>query len=1018
MKKSITLLFFVALSVSAFAQLSVLPYTTGVWNPDSLGNQRVVVVVDKAAPAVMCDIPWRRKDLNPQDKEILIYSQQGNQLVNNVIRVDVNRESGKLIFEPVAGAGSYYLYYLPYKSSGGNYPKVNYLKPADRCNPEWEAKYTIAKGLPVAKASEMQSINALHSFYPMEVIATRQETEKFLAKSGKSGMVLFPEYRAYPIRMWTDLPYRWIARGSVSKLADTIQQNAYYSFQIGVLAQGDSLKNVEVIFSDLSGPGGARIPAAALTCFNAGGNDWNQQPLIKVVNVAPGRIQSMWIGVDVAKDVKPGVYRGNVGIRAKGQEGKKAKGKDEGRGQKAEGKDEGKSVKGEVEVELTVVAGVLADRGDSEPELHSRLRWLNSDIAVDDGVIPPYLPIGVSGQTLKILGRDVKLSDTGLPEQVLSYFTPEMTRLQEAGQPLLLNPMSFEISIGGKSQEIKPSGVKITSRAEGGVNWESNLTAGDLEFKLLGRLEFDGFLTYRITARAKKAIASSEIEFVIPMNGDRIQYMLGLGEKGGKAPDQFDFKWDPYFNCDGPWLGSVNAGIQATFRAENYERPLNTNFYHQKPLNMPPSWYNEGKGGIQLNREGNEYELTAYSGERTMKAGETLHFDINILLTPFRTIDPKKQFHDRYYHKYMPLDTIAAVGANVINVHHATAINPFINYPFMRPAQMKAYIDSAHAIKDKVKIYYTVRELSNICPEIWALKSLGNEVLSYGPGGGYSWLQEHLDGNYIPAWFVPDYSDAAVINSGTSRWHNYYLEGLNWLVKNVGIDGLYIDDVAFDRSIMKRARKVMLRGNPDAMIDLHSANQFNERDGYTNSANLYMEHFPYLDRLWFGEYFDYNASPDFWLTEVSGIPFGLMGEMLQDGGNQWRGLIYGMTSRAPWSGNPTNIWKLEDEFGIQDAEMIGYWVPDCPVKTGRPDILATVYKAKGKAMIAIASWAAGPARIALDIDWKALGIDPAKAKLTLPEVGGGFQKAGTLTRDQSFTVPMGKGVVIVISEAN
>jgi len=998
-------------SVSGWSQLPVLTYSTGTWNPDSLGNQRVVVRVDKAAPAVVCEIPWRRRDLNPQDKEILVYSLKGNLPVKNVIRLDINRESGKLVFEPVAGAGDYYIYYLPYKSGGGNYPKVNYLKPADRCDAGWKAKSGNPSGLPKATAVEMQSINPLNSFYPMEVIATQKETDQLLSKSKGSGVVLFPEYREYPIRMWNDLPYRWIQRGLSAKLADTVQQGEYFAFQIGAWAVKDSLSDIQLKFSDLTGAAG-KIPASALTCFNKGGNDWNQLPLVKKISVAKGKIQPLWIGVDVTKDIVPGTYRGNIGIVAFGS----------GSGTHQvnisnPGLQSGGSNLTMIKVELTVLPGILADRGDSKPALHSRLRWLNSDIAVDDGIIPPYTPIQVSGQTLKILGREINLGNNGLPVQVLSYFTPEMTRLQATGEPLLTAPMAFEIEINGKVQEVKSTGMKFTGKAEGGVDWESTWTAGELEFLLKGRLEFDGFLTYRIAAKAKKTTDVSEIEFVIPINGERVKFMLGLGQKGGKAPDQFNYNWDPYFNCDGPWLGSVNAGIQATFRAENYERPLNTNFYHQKPLNMPPSWYNGGKGGIELDRSGNEYELTAYTGSRKIIPGETLHFDINILLTPFRPIDPAKQWHDRYYHKYMPLDTITKAGGNVINVHHATEINPFINYPFMRPDRMKAYIDSAHAIGDKVKIYYTVRELTNICPEIWALKSLGNEVLSYGPGGGYSWLQEHLDGNYIPAWFVPDYRDAAVINSGTSRWHNYYLEGLNWLVKNVGIDGLYIDDVAFDRSIMKRAKKVLLRGNPGAMIDLHSANQFNERDGFTNSGNLYMEHFPYLDRLWFGEYFDYNSSPDFWMTEVAGIPFGLMGEMLQDGGNQWRGLIYGMTSRAPWSGNPTNIWKLVDDFGIQKAEMIGYWAPDCPVKTGRPDILATVFKAPGKTMIAIASWAAGPARISLDIDWKALGIDPAKAKMTLPAVKT-FQEAGTLKAGDSFTVPSGKGVAIIITEGN
>ena len=96
-------------------------------------------------------------------------------------------------------------------------------------------------------------------------------------------------------------------------------------------------------------------------------------------------------------------------------------------------------------------------------------------------------------------------------------------------------------------------------------------------------------------------------------------------------------------------------------------------------------------------------------------------------------------------------------GANVINLHHGNAVNPHINYPFFRPAFMKQYVDESHAKGYKVKIYYTVRELTNHAPELFALKSLGHEIFSPGKGGGYAWLQEHLDGDYIGAWFVDAY---------------------------------------------------------------------------------------------------------------------------------------------------------------------------------------------------------------------------------------------------------------------
>jgi hypothetical protein len=316
----------------------------------------------------------------------------------------------------------------------------------------------------------------------------------------------------------------------------------------------------------------------------------------------------------------------------------------------------------------------------------------------------------------------------------------------------------------------------------------------------------------------------------------------------------------------------------------------------------------------------------------------------------------------------------------------------------------------------RVKIYYTVRELANRAPELFALRSLGNEVLATGPGGGFSWLQEHMDSTYIAGWFVPELKDAALVTSGVSRWHNYYVEGLAWLVRNVGIDGLYIDDVAFDRTTMKRVRKVLDRGRPGALIDLHSANQFNPRDGFASSANLYLEHFPYLNRLWFGEYFDYDAAPDYWLVEVSGIPFGLMGEMLEKGGNPWRGMTYGMTSRLPWAGDPRPVWRLQDEFGMKGTRMFGYWSPSCPVTTGNPLLLATVYVKQGEsALVALASWAPADTACRLSIDWRALGLNPARALLRIP-ASDGFQTAALARPGDSLRVERGKGLLIFIEE--
>jgi hypothetical protein len=457
-----------------------------------------------------------------------------------------------------------------------------------------------------------------------------------------------------------------------------------------------------------------------------------------------------------------------------------------------------------------------------------------------------------------------------------------MTGFTDNGRKLLKAPVQFVI-------DPKNTGIwealnfDYTRVTPGTVGWKSICQNNNFIMDLQAKMDFDGNINYEISLIALKDVAVSDIYLDVPLEKNVAKYMMGLGEKGGFLLNDIHWKWEVKKNQDGPWIGDVNAGVQVRFSDINYERPLNTNFYQRKPLNMPPSWYNNGQGGINITRNEEDVTIRSYSGERVIKKGEVFHFNFNIAITPFKPIEPKKQWGHRFFHNPLPVDSIAQYGANTINLHHANKYNPYINYPFLTPDIMRSYVKEAHAKDMKVKFYYTLRELSNSCPELFALRSLGSEVFSKGEGGGYSWLQEHLDQTYIAGWFDPTWIDAAIVNSGVSRWHNYYIEGLNWLVNEIGIDGIYIDDLAFDRTTMKRMRKVLERGNSEIFLDLHSANQFNPRDGFANSANLYLEHMPFVDRLWFGEYFDYDMRPDFWMVEVSGIPYGVMGEMLQDG---------------------------------------------------------------------------------------------------------------------------------------
>jgi hypothetical protein len=992
------------LTVACEAAGQDIPYRIGAWDADSLGNHRVVLRVEskQVRDAVWAHITWRRRDLQPEQKKFIIVDAATGKEVKNVLRIEVNREFVDLVFQPETMPGTYYLYLLPFVGTKkSNYPKITYPQPGPGAQQDWlwrnyltgtDLKLKSWKVLPKAMVIAFEAGDSLDSFWPMEVIATRAETDTLIASHPQSGLLVFPEEREYPVRMTDDLPLRWIEHGAGGSVRGVAFRGEYFVFQLGVFAMRQRVHDLQLSFTDLRGSQGARIiPAARLTCFNLEGVDNAGDHFSRVLSVDSGKVSALWCGVDIEPNVPAGRYAGSVKVGANGRD------------------------EITLPVEITILDSVINAHGDNDPLRLARLRWLNSRLAVDDSVVAPYQPVRVRGNAMRILGRRITLGTNGLPQTIESFFTEEMTAAGTRPHPILAAPFQLVVEDStGATITFQNTPLRMTKQSPGAVAWELTGAAAGITAQVAGTLECDGTMEYSIALSSDRQRSISDIRLEFGVAPEAARYIMGLGLKGGKRPSQVRWTWDVSKNQDGAWLGDINGGLQFTLKDESYTRPLNTNFYRLKPLRMPSSWCNEGKGGIRI--EGTDAKparVVAYSGPRTMLPGLRLGYNFRLMITPFHTLDTRAQFTTRYYHRFGDLHEIAATGANTVNVHHATPVNPYINYPFLRPAAMREYADSAHAFGMKMKIYYTVRELTNRAPELFALRSLGDEIFARGTGGGASWLQEHLAQDYIAGWYVPELKDAAIINSGVSRWHNFFVEGVAWLARNVGIDGLYIDDVAFDRLTMKRIRKVLDRLRPGSLIDLHSANQYNERDGFANSANLYLEHFPYLNRLWFGEYFDYSAPPDYWLVEVSGIPFGLMGEMLEKGGNPWRGMLYGMTSRLPWAGDPRPVWRLWDSFGIQESRMIGYWVSTNPVRTGDPDVLATVYLKKGRAMVALASWANELRRVRLTWDWKALGLNPRSVRVVAPEVEA-FQPAGEFAPDDEFPVEPGKGLVLVV----
>jgi hypothetical protein len=935
-----------------------------------LGNHRAVVHVEQKAEAVVVKIPWRRRDHDPERKQILVVDAASGQGITNVARLHLDRFEGTLAFQPQTVPGDYFVYYLPFtpQPGWGSYEK-DYLRPQETKS-EWKDRLPQnTDALPRATVVRLQSRTDFDSFYPMEVVAMPEEAKRLLDRNGSSYLV-FAEDRRFPIHMTDELPLRWVKSGPSSEFHGEARRNEFYVFQIGVWAARTNLAGLDVEFE-------GEI-AKWLNCFNTGGTNWDGKPFHKPINVPEGKVQALWIGVDVPRGAKPGEHSATVTIRPTN------------------------GVPTRVQLVLKVLDDELVDRGDSEPWRLARLRWLDSTLGIDDKPTAAYSPLRVVSPS--VFGSGFQAAFGESPSRVCQM----PSELSWGGREILGGQVRlFVDGAGNVARWGDPaSGRNLRASGTGRAGVTSVREFVELGARSEATVDFDGTLSFVTRLSGIRDFKTSNLRLEIPLRPEVAIYFMGIGLSACLTPTNYTWRWEGPYNSF--WIGNTHAGLHVKLLGSTYEGPMQ-NLYRPKP---PPSWFNGGKGGITItNGPKGEVLVEVFTGPFELKAGEERTFDFSLLVTPVKPLDPATHFRERYWHSThdIPGDV------NVINVHHATAPNPFINYPFLAVDNLREFCRTNQAAGRKVKIYYTVRELTSRLPELWALRSLGDEALAGGGGGGYPWLREHLGNGYSPAWYTEvegSKVDAAIVTSGASRLYNFYVEGINWLARNVPIDGLYLDDVAYDRTILMRVRKVLDRARPGCLIDLHSNTEFS-----IGPANQYTEFFPYVNRLWFGEGFHYDAmSPVQWLVECSGIPFGLMGDMLQDGGNRWRGMLFGMTARLPWENSaPRGVWKIWDEFGIGDARMLGWWENKCPVRTDREDVLATAYVKPGKTLVALASWAPEKADVRLQFDWKTLGLDAGKARLVAPEIKD-FQPAKEWRLDEPIAVEPKRGWLIYLGE--
>ena len=225
-----------------------------------------------------------------------------------------------------------------------------------------------------------------------------------------------------------------------------------------------------------------------------------------------------------------------------------------------------------------------------------------------------------------------------------------------------------------------------------------------------------------------------------------------------------------------------------------------------------------------------------------------------------------------------------------------------------------------------------------------------------------------------------------------------------------------------------------------------------------------------------GEGFDYwGSTPEWWLLETSGLPFGMTGDMIREGAvgangtrnrdicpdpNRWLGMVFGMAARlgfgtplganvrsAPNVQEVVPMWQFWNDYGLANSTMIGWWDGNNPVHVstassdggvhgegnhgsygggvgdGTNNVKATVYvtKAKGKMIVALGNFGNETTSVHLAFDHSggrgtvAVGAAGAAGKrpMTAPAIEA-FQPATLFTAGETVTIEAKRGWLLVV----
>ena len=670
----------------------------------------------------------------------------------------------------------------------------------------------------------------------------------------------------------------------------------------------------------------------------------------------------------------------------------------------------------ELRVQFKDSTGALVNEASDEFRCPAN-EWLGNTIGISDVPPSPFTPLEASAAGFTCLMREFALDRSGLPRQIASR-----------GADLLAAPVSLRASSGARKVEWQYGPVALTAHSavvtEYTGHWKGSIPAGNAVAQYIGpggtsdqlkapvlqmdwtsRAEYDGMVKYAFTLTpTAKDVEIDRLELRFPLRPDSatlINSTASVGEiPGGDGP----VIQAPTANSW--WVGDEDGGLLAFCESdEAWDR-----------IDRPD--------GFRVERNVESVEVVWSFMASPFRIERPWTFTFGMAATPVKdtarlTGRPSRIMYSNPWLMDRPMaytdDGLATMIENEAirdkiwsNFHVLWLGGPWTQYKLdwrTRPSALDFMPAGIAKLKAKGLSpiqYFLPREVTESVPEwrFWSAEWTGNQKIT--------WTDEVWDSTTC-----------------TRSWIDFIVWYMVGNMEHYGFSGFYIDNstpapvVNPDVPGASYLRDGVLRPTTpwfamrEIMKRLYTAAK--ERGAKMNEPTMIMAHMSgalpvaylgFMDNRLDGEQFQYHfrhkgmlpqevISLDRWRAQLLAANVGNMPVMISYKPMRNRGFMSLLLlhdvgiwfSASPDEKAVHDMWMLQDDFGIQDAEFLPYWRNRAIISGQTDAVKVTAYrKPEGGALLIVANLSKERENITLEVDWEKLK-SPGQLTVTDAETG-------------------------------